>query len=109
MQFNQFMVIDDIELQKERHIQKNHLFDLENDPYSILDQSFSMFTKKTENQEFEYIHPVSQRMTGDISYIIDFDAPDTKGKLGFEDNIEQDFDKHFKDLSSNFHVPQGVV
>ena len=48
-------------------------------------------------------------MTGDLSKIIDFNAPDTKGELGFEDDIKQDFDKYFEDFSPTFHGPHGVV
>ena len=109
MQFNQLMVFDDIKLQEERHFKKSHLFDLENDPYSILDQSFSTFTKKAENQELEYIHPISQRMTGDLSKIIDFNALDTKGDLGFEDDIKQDFEEYIEDFSPTFHGPHEMV
>lgn len=55
---------------------------------------------KEDKQEEEFLHPVSQRTTGDLSQIIDFQiSPQEKEKLGFGDELDRGFDDNLLDFS----------
>ena len=48
---------------------------------------------REDKQEYEFLHPVSQRTTGDLSQIIDFQiTPQEKEELGFGDELDRGFD-----------------
>ena len=86
-------------LQDKAAFQENH-FAQQNDLISLFDLEIAKFHLKEVKQEEEFLHPVSQRTTGDLSQIIDFQIqPQEIERLGFGDELDKGFDDNLLDFS----------